>query len=629
MRRILPAIVLIVATAVAVAAQARTQPPILYKVSFPEPEHHWMQVEIAFSDLDAKPLDIRMSRSSPGRYAVAEFAKNVFSVEIYNAQGQKIPYTRPDADVWRVMNHNGTVRVTYKIFGDSPNGTYFGVDRTHAHLQMPAAFMWGVGHEDQPIRITFATPPGLKWKIGTQLFTTSDANTFSAPNLQYFMDSPVELSDFLTSTFTVPNSDGRPATFRLVVHADASQGDVDELSKMVDRLVREQMGVFGEFPKYEPGNYTFLLDYVPWGAGDGMEHRNSTSISNVRVSLKTSQGRQQALGSISHEFFHSWNMKRIRSAGLEPFDFTRENVTCCLWVGEGFTQYYGPLLLTRAGLATRDAAVVAAAADVINSPGRAVRSPVEMSEFAPFSDGAVFPDATDANRTFLSYYSYGAGIALALDFSLRDMSAGKLTLDDYMKLLWTEHGKDGSAPGLVARPYTLQDLREYLAKLTGNRQFANDFFTKYIEGHEVPDYRRLLPLAGYSLDTNVGKGWLGSVPVSEATDGLAVGVATPPGGGPSRPFPVPFNTPLYDAGIDSGDTIKTIDGQPATPAAWRAIANKRPSDNVTLGVLRRGGEIIQRTITLKEDPTVRVGALQNLSDAQRTFRDSWLATKAK
>jgi predicted metalloprotease with PDZ domain len=398
---------------------------------------------------------------------------------------------------------------------------------------------------------------------------------------------------------------------------------------MVERLVREQMSVFGEFPKYEPGSYTFLLDYVPWGAGDGMEHRNSTSISNVRVSLKTSQGRQQALGSISPEFFHSWNMKRIRSEGLEPFDFTRENVTCCLWVGEGFTQYYGPLLLTRAGLATRDTAVVAAAADVINSPGRAVRSPVEMSEFAPFSDGAVFPDATDANRTFLSYYSYGAGIALALDFSLRDVSGGKLSLDDYMKLLWTEHGKDGPAPGLVAKPYTLQDLKECLAKLTGNRQFANDFFTKYIEGHDVPDYRRLLALAGYSLDTNVGKGWLGNVPVSEAPDGLAVGVATPPGGGPSRPLPVPFNTPLYDAGIDSGDTIKTIDGQPATSAAWRAIANKRPSDNVTLGVLRRGGEIIQRTIPLKEDPTVRVGALQNLSAAQKTFRDSWLATKAK
>src|SRR5205823_13915705 len=142
-----------------------------------------------------------------------------------------------------------------------------------------------------------------------------------APNLQYFMDSPTELSDFLLNSFTVPNTDGTPAGFRLVVHGGGSQSDVDELAKLVQRLVREQMAVFGEFPKYEPGNYTFLLDYVAWGAGDGMEHRNSTSISNPGTTLRTPQGRQQALGTISHEYFHNWNMERIRSAGIEPFDF--------------------------------------------------------------------------------------------------------------------------------------------------------------------------------------------------------------------------------------------------------------------------------------------------------------------
>src|SRR6516162_8568257 len=375
MRHILRSITLAIAISSGVWAQGQTQSPILYKVTFPEPEHHWMQVEMTFANLGAKPLDLRMSRSSPGRYAVAEFAKNVFSAEAYNGKGQKLAYTRSDVDIWHVAGHDGTVRFVYKIFGDYPNGTFFGIDATHAHLQMPATFMWGVGHDNQPMRITFTAPSESKWKIGTQLYTTSDPNTFTAPNLQYFMDSPVELSDFLTSTFTVPNADRTSSTFRLVVHADASQADVDELAKMVERLVREQMTVFGEFPKYEPGNYTFLLDYVPWGVGDGMEHRNSTSISNPRLSLKTPQGRQQALGTISHEFFHNWNMERIRSAGLEPFDFTRENVTCCLWVGEGFTQYYGPLFLTRAGLQDGSPGILSAAVAVMNTSGRAVRSP--------------------------------------------------------------------------------------------------------------------------------------------------------------------------------------------------------------------------------------------------------------
>jgi len=482
------------------------------------------------------------------------------------------------------------------------------------------------------MRITFTAPPESKWKIGTQLYTTSDPNTFTAPNLQYFMDSPVELSDFLTSTFTVPNADRTSSTFRLVVHADASQADVDELAKMVERLVREQMTVFGEFPKYEPGNYTFLLDYVPWGAGDGMEHRNSTSISNVRVSLKTPQGRQQALGTISHEFFHNWNMERIRAAGLEPFDFTRENVTCCLWEGEGFTQYYGPLFLTRAGLQDATTGILSAAVNVMNTPGRAVRSPVQMSEYAPFADGAGSSvDVSDVNRTFLSYYTYGAGIALALDFSLRELSGGKLSLDDYMRLLWVQHGKpDGPAPGLVSKPYTLKDLRNHLAELTGNRKFADDFFDKYVEGRDAPDYARLLALAGYTLETApAGRGWLGNVPVSETPNGLAIGIGQN-AVGQARPSPIPFNTPLYDAGIDSGDTIKTIDGQPATLALWNAIGNKKPGDQVAIGMLRRGGQTITKTITLKQDPTARqVVSMQNLSPSQKAFRDSWLATRIK
>jgi predicted metalloprotease with PDZ domain len=255
-----------------------------------------------------------------------------------------------------------------------------------------------------------------------------------------------------------------------------------------------------------------------------------------------------------------------------------------------------------------------------------------MSEYAPFADGAGSSvDVSDVNRTFLSYYTYGAGIALALDFSLRELSGGKLSLDDYMRLLWVQHGKpDGPAPGLVSKPYTLKDLRNHLAELTGNRKFADDFFDKYVEGRDAPDYARLLALAGYTLETApAGRGWLGNVPVSETPNGLAIGIGQN-AVGQARPSPIPFNTPLYDAGIDSGDTIKTIDGQPATLALWNAIGNKKPGDQVAIGMLRRGGQTITKTITLKQDPTARqVVSMQNLSPSQKAFRDSWLATRIK
>jgi len=639
MRRLLLVIAFIVTARGVVPSLAQSPaPPIIYNVTFPEPEHHWMQVEVTLTHLGRQPLDMHMSRSSPGRYAVAEFAKNVFSLEAFNGKEQKLSFTRPDADVWRIAGHDGTVRVVYKIFGDYANGTFFGIDTTHAHLNMPAAFMWAAGHDDDAMRITFVPPAGLKWQIGTQLYSTSDPNTFASPNLQYFMDSPVELSDFLTTSFTVPNTDGTPANFRLVAHSDASQSDVDDLAKMVQRLVREQMAVFGEFPKYEPGNYTFLLDYVPWGAGDGMEHRNSTSISNPGLSIRTREGRLSALGTISHEFFHNWNIERIRPAGLEPFDFTRENVTCCLWLGEGFTQYYGPLLITRVGLggSRSGGAPVGAAVQVINAPGRAVRSAVQMSEYAPFADGAgTFVDATDGSRTFLSYYTYGAGIALALDLSLRDISGGKLSLDDYMKVLWTGYGKPGGpAPGIVGRPYTLSDLRNVLAGLTGNRKFADDFFDKYVEGRDLPDYPHLLGLAGYALKMAPGgQAWIGNVSVIETPEGLLIGAAGGRGG--SRDNPVPFNTPLYDAGVDSGDLVRTIDGRPAALSIWNSIPARKPGEHITLGVVRRGGLAVTKTVTLKQDPTAQqVAPVESLpggalTPAQRAFREAWLATKVK
>ena len=443
-----------VRTSSVLAARQQVQaPPIAYRITFPEPEHHWMQVEMTVKGLGQQPLQARMSRSSPGRYAVHEFAKNVFSFEAFDSKGTKLAFSRPNVDEWDVAGHDGTVRAVYKIFGDHADGTYLGVDTTHAHLNMPAAFMWAVGHDMDPVQFTFVPPAALNWKIATQLFPTSDPWTFTSPNLQYYMDSPTELSDFLMGRFSVPNADGTPANFRVMVHGgDSTQAEVDELSLMIQRLVREEEAVYGEFPKYEPGYYTFLLDYVPWGFGDGMEHRNSTSISEPGLTIHTREDRVAALSTISHEFFHNWNVERIRPEGLEPFDFTRENITCCLWLAEGFTQYYQPLFLTRMGVGGPGAPGVNNVAAVINGSGREVRSAVQMSQYGPFNDAAQSIDMRDANRTFISYYTDGAAIAFGLDLTLRERSGGKTSLDDYMRLLWTRFGKPGGpAAGLVGR----------------------------------------------------------------------------------------------------------------------------------------------------------------------------------
>jgi predicted metalloprotease with PDZ domain len=610
-------IVLLLAVAAPAAAQE-----VSYQVSFDGAAHHWLQVEATFPQVPRdQPLVVRMSRSSPGRYSTHEFAKNVFAFDAFDGAGRPLRAARPGADEWAVAGHDGTVRVVYRVFGDHADGTYLGVDTTHGHLNMPATFMWAAGLEARPIRIRFAPPAGAAWKIATQLFATSSPFEFTAPNLQYFMDSPTELSDFLLSTFQVTDQ-GRPATFRVVVHGPGSQSDVDALAAMIKRVVQEQTTVFGELPVFEPGHYTFLLDLVPWGDSDGMEHRNSTSISIPGLTIETPQGRRLAMSTVAHEFFHTWNVERIRPADLEPFDFTRPNVSCCLWFAEGFTEYYGDLSLVRAELA--DDAPVAPVAALANASGRRVRSPVQMSQHAPFADLAVSNDLTDRGRSYTSYYQYGHALALALDLSLRGRTAGRRSLDDFMRRMWHDFGRlPATRPGFVARPYTLADLQAVLAEVSGDGTFAEEFFARYIEGREWPDFGALLAPAGYLLQAAApGRAWIGDVPVAAGDGGLVVGR-----GGGGRAL-VPFGTPLYEAGIDLDDVITHIDGQAASQAEWLAIARRAPGQGIALTVRRRDGKTSTVTVMSSEDPRVLVVPVEAAgvapTPAQRAFRSAWL-----
>src|SRR5690606_34942999 len=198
----LAALVLVTAAGhrVRLDAQSSTA-PIEYTLSFPEPQHRWMQVEAVFSGIGRSPLRVRMSRSSPGRYALHEFAKNVFDVRFADGAGRVLEAARPSHHEWEVAGHDGTVRVRYRVFGDRVDGTYLAIDPTHAHINMPAALMWSESLQDRPVRVTFRQPEGASWRVATQLLPTDDPLVFTAPNLQYLMDSPAEFSAFTLREF--------------------------------------------------------------------------------------------------------------------------------------------------------------------------------------------------------------------------------------------------------------------------------------------------------------------------------------------------------------------------------------------------------------------------------------------
>jgi predicted metalloprotease with PDZ domain len=432
----------------------------------------------------------------------------------------------------------------------------------------------------------------------------------------------------MTSTFQLPQPGAAPATVRLMAHTTASQSDIDALAALAERLIVEQTAVFGELPRFDNGTYTFIVDAVPWADDDAMEHRNSTYISLSRAALETEPGRRLALGSIAHEFFHVWNVERVRPQGLEPFDFTRENITCCLWLAEGFTEYYGALTLRRAGLSAQTPLDEVLA--VINNPARAVRSAVGMSEHAPFTDAGVSVDRTDESRTFISYYTFGAAIALGLDLTLRDRSNGQLSLDDFLRRLWIEFGAPVAEPGYVARPYSLADLRQVLGTVAGDASFAADFFDRYVEGHETIDYARLLARAGYTLTLAApGRSTMGRVILAPEGGGLRIGA----GRAGARGALVPFDTPAYRAGLDAGDLVVAIDGQPATVERWNALATLPAGSGVRMTIERRDGRHVHTIATLVADPALRLidnaTPTMPLPPDQAAFRASWLGSRGK
>ena len=599
---------------------ASAQTPVEYRLSFSEPEHRLMDVAVSFPDVPAGPLELRMSRSSPGRYALHEFAKNVFDVRVTDDAGVALPVTRPNPHQWNVTGHAGSVRVTYRIFGDRVDGTYLAVDSTHAHINMPASLIWARGLEERPVTIRFEAPEGADWRVGTQLLPGADAWTYTAPNLQYLMDSPTEFSAFSLRTFALADAPGSPLV-RLAVHHTGTDAELDAFAADVERIVRETARVFGEYPAFDGNTYTFIADYLPWASGDGMEHRNSTILTSGS-SIRSN--RSGLLATAAHEFFHAWNVERIRPRSLEPFDFERANMSGELWLAEGFTSYYGPLVLLRAGL-REPGDFTGGMASFINrvqtSPGRGLRSAEEMSRLAPFVDAAASIDRTSANNTFISYYTWGAAIALGLDLTLRDRTGGMVTLDQYMQALWQTHGKPGGrAPGQVDRPYTMADLKDTLGTVSGDPTFADDFFARFVQGREVVDYERLLARAGFVLRPAApDRAFAGQLRLQDVQ------------GRPRVTAAVPFGSPAYQAGLERDDVILAVAGLEVESAAdvGRAIGGRQPGDQVPV-VFERRGQRVTGTLRLAGNPLIEIvraeDAGETLTEEQRQFRDAWLSS---
>jgi len=465
---------------------------IAYQIGWADPATHIYDVRI---DIDhARGGDVRLQLPvwSPGRYAPFYFARNVTAFAVTSG-GAPLAWDRENGSLWRIHTAGAVapLRVTYRVFANTLSGTFSVLDTAHANWNGPSLFMYVVDHKADPVRLHVALPP--RWHIVNGDARSADQTDYVFENYDRLVDTPTEVAR--TVTIDTMRIDNR--IYRAMVHHNGAvtiaqrRRFTGELAK----IVKYENTVF-DAPPLEM--YTFMFN-IGFEGFDGMEHLYSTQCITPQP-WRDDSPYLSGIEIAAHEYFHVWNMKRVRATPLGPFDYTREVYQPSLWVGEGWTQYYGTVAMSRSGVEPA-ANIYASAAAIIRenltAPGRKEVS-ARMSSFeAPFFDGATPGFAVDP-AAFFSYYTKGAGIALYLDLYIRARTANHKSLDDAFRLLrdrtW---GAPNASYYLQGRGYTEDDVVQAVSDAAATDMHA--WFERHVAGTEDMNYDEVVGPAGMRL----------------------------------------------------------------------------------------------------------------------------------
>ncbi len=468
---------------------------IAYRVAMPDPASHLYEIALDIDGARGSTLPLQLPVWSPGRYAKMDFAKNIQEFRATDASGAPLAWDKTNGSRWVVRTGGARgVRVRYKSFDNSLSGTFSVLDTAHANWNGASLFMYVDGHKQDAVTLAIAPPAG--WHVLNGDTRSAGQREYRFENYDRLIDTPTEVAPgFLVDSFVV---DGKK--YRTMVHHNgiAPESARVRFVRDVEKVVRYENGVFGAPPLDQ---YTFLF-HIGYAGGDGMEHLYSTQIIDRRPwtgndTLAVLPG----IGTAAHEYFHVWNVKRVRPAALGPFDYTREIYQPSLWVAEGWTQYYGQAALHRAGVTDLNEFYRSMAGIVspnLTAPGRKEVSARMASFHAPFWDGAVQQQPTNGANSFFSYYTKGAGLALYLDLYLRTKSGNRRSLDDvFASLRRRSWGAPTASYYLQGRGYTELDVERAASEVAG--EDMHPWFERYVAGTEDLDYDALLAGAGLRL----------------------------------------------------------------------------------------------------------------------------------
>ena len=503
----------------AAVTQAPARPyHIAYTIAMPDVKSHLYAIALTVGGLRGTPINLQMPVWSPGRYARMDFAKNVQELSITDSAGKALPYTRVNGSLWRVTpGKSRTMRVAYRVFANAPmSGTFSVLDSAHANWNGASLFLYVDGHKQDPVTLDVTLPDG--WTIMNGAVTSPAQTHFEFPNYDLLIDTPTEVAPpgagagaVTMDSFVVDNRN-----YRVMVHYNGQPpaGTHERFVRDVERIVRYENTVFGAPPLER---YTFLFN-IGFPGGDGMEHLYSTQIQNRRLWVDTAQV-LSGISSAAHEYFHVWNVKRVRPAALGPFDYAHEQYQPSLWVAEGWTQYYGQMALVRAGIQDTAAfydRLVGLIRANLTDPGRKETSARMASFEAPFWDGAPQAQPTNFDNTFFDYYTHGAGLALYLDLFIRNRTNNAKSLDDaFNNLKALSWGAAKASYYLQGHGYSEDEVERAVSDAAGMNM--HDWFNRHVGGTEDQDYDEALGWVGLKLVRADSAQWrIESVPSATA-----------------------------------------------------------------------------------------------------------------
>lgn len=617
-----------------------------YRLTIDRPHTHLFLIEIDLETNGADYIDVEFPAWSPGRYFIYDFVRNVQELSAAAEAGRALRTEKIAKGTWRIRCvGERRARISYRMFADNLSGTFSQLDDRHAAINGSSVFGYIVGRSHEPIALAIDAPDGWKSYTALRRRREKGAQLYHAENYDQLIDSPIEIGAPIARKFVHDD-----ITYHVIIDIAGAEGtraskevreQVDRYVGDVEKIVRAYTDTFGK-PEFD--EYYFLVNIDPFAPnGDGMEHQASTRL--VISGYITNDDDYNALLDVtSHEFFHIWNVKRLRPAELGPFDYSRESHTTLLWFAEGFTEYYGHLMVRRAGVwddkqfyKEMDGEFNA----VDRSPGRFHRNLRDSSFDTWHAVSARNPMGMVSNfkNTYVNYYYKGAVVGLLLDMEIRKVTGDRRSLDDVIRELYRTSYAEAEFGDyyLRGKGYTEEDVYEAVRAVAGEE--VSDHLRRLVEGTDDVEYNGYLQHVGLELVRKPKKSSKKKKKGQEDDGANAddkpqrfTGIVL---GDPRERAREEFvrvtnvldGSPADRAGISAGDLIIAIDGERTDGRRWEmVIGMKRAGEKMDVAYFR-GARLLTTTVQIadRDMRPLKLEPLEEATAAQKRAREKWLS----